>query len=695
MTVMLSACGGGGTSGNTPVLLPTPTPTQQPQAIATQSAASIDGLWPAQGWTGTAGSGFASAPTDPVRLTAKPAMRLIVPPNQAYTDSVLVGVSAFANDGGSMLENLGIRSVIVHYEGNKVEIGQPSYQTFDDANGRLVKYLGWWVRLKHDGRHGDANLFFEAIPRDATMQNRVMGPYLFMPSQNLHDLEVTIAPSQPEIAGSRYSSIRNALAYAASKGAHRPRILLVEQRDDYTLEAIGTRYTSAKGYATIEASVPVTIKATSYVPGAPRTGYDGLHFRGRNITIDHRDMEIIHQEGRGNQHWFDGMTIMVSGGSAYCNPETLGPKPYGVARNNPWFTECDISSLPNMAVGASLARGCRLSDGLGDAFTDARCVIGNLVENFDQCAVWAKDVPAFTVSYSGEAASATIELSDYSDAATRTFTARVNDAVVSTFEVTKAAGRITPCSAVVDWLNGIPGFAASLQNNTRRATMCSLNGMKGTAFGPTNVKGVTLQVVTMLDLHADFWQHLLEGIEENVIVTDNVVREFVGQCFFVSSPAQARDFVFVNNSFAAKKVFGQYSRKDYIASQIARSGRKSHLVFAHNSMTQAWAFRTEDGMEIDDYCLFANNVAPSVTWRGAPNEHIRIANNHLFAMTSPPAGASGTTMGGTEDEIWPREAAGDFTPAGALLSSLSRPCLAWDAKGRRRADLDVPGAVAR
>ena len=109
MTVMLSACGGGGTSGNTPVLLPTPTPTQQPQAIATQSAASIDGLWPAQGWTGTAGSGFASAPTDPVRLTAKPAMRLIVPPNQAYTDSVLVGVSAFANDGGSMLENLGIR----------------------------------------------------------------------------------------------------------------------------------------------------------------------------------------------------------------------------------------------------------------------------------------------------------------------------------------------------------------------------------------------------------------------------------------------------------------------------------------------------------------------------------------------------------------------------------------------------------
>ncbi|MBF9151380.1 hypothetical protein [Novosphingobium jiangmenense] len=695
MTFALSACGGGGQGSSAPVLLPTTTTGQQPQASATQSAPDAHALWPAAGWTGTAGSGFSALPTDPVRQTAKPAMRLIVPPNQAYTDNLLVGVAAFANDGGSMLENQGLKSVVVHYEGNRIEIAEPSYQTFNDANGRAVRYLGWWVCLKHDGRHGDANLFFEAVPRDPNMQNRVMGPYLFMPSQNLHDLEMTVAPSQPEISGSRYCSIRNALAYAAAQGRHRPRITLVEQRNDYALDAIGTRYTTAKGYATIDANVPVTISASQFVPGAPRTGYDGLHFRGRNITINHRNMDTIYHEGRGNQHWFDGVTIMVTGGSGYVNPATRGPKAFAVARNNPWFTESDISGMFNTACGASLVRGCRLSDGLGDALTDARCVIGTLVENFDGCSTWAKEMPAFTVTYTGDGATATLELSDFSDAAKRTFTARVNGGIVGTFEASKSSSTATSCAEVVDWLNRLPGFSAVLQDNTRRATMCSLTKLKGGAFGPTPVKGVALPVVTMFDIHADFWQHLFQGIEENVIVADNVVREFVGQCFFISSPAQARDFVFVNNCFAAKNVYVQYGRKDYLFSQIGRAGRKSHLVFAHNSMTQGWAFRTEDGMEIDRYCLFANNVSPNVVWSGPPSEQMKVTNNHLFAMSAPPAGSTGTTTGGTEAEIWPGEATGDFTPAGTLAASVSQPSLAWDAKGRRRGVADAAGAIAR
>lgn len=377
-TLTLSACGGGD-GGDAPVVLPSPTATVQPQANATQAAPNEGAMWPSPSWTGQAGSGFSQSPQDPVRQSAKPAMRLIVPPNQAYTDSILVGVAAFANNGGSMLENQGLKSVVVHSEGNRVEIAQPSYQSFADANGAPVSYLGWWVRLKHDCRNGDANLFFEAIPLDATMQSRVMGPYLFMPSQQLHDLELTVAPSQSELVGSRYRSIRDALAYAARQGSHRAHITVIEQRDDYVLASIDDRYTSAKGYATIDATVPITIRADSFVDGAPRTKFDGLHFRGKKITIDHTQMDTIYHEGQGNQHWFDGVTIMVKGGSTYVNTATLGPKKLGAARGNPWFTECQISGMPKSVNAASLARGCTISDGLGDAATDARCVIGNKV----------------------------------------------------------------------------------------------------------------------------------------------------------------------------------------------------------------------------------------------------------------------------------------------------------------------------
>ena len=150
VTLTLSACGGGGGEASTsPVLLPAAPSTQQPQVSATQSAPNESSLWPGPIWTGVAGSGFSQAPLDPARQTAKAAMRLIVPSNQAYTDSLLVGVAAFANNNGSMLERCGIKAVYIYYEGNNIEISEPSYQSFNDANGSPVSYLGWWDRLKH------------------------------------------------------------------------------------------------------------------------------------------------------------------------------------------------------------------------------------------------------------------------------------------------------------------------------------------------------------------------------------------------------------------------------------------------------------------------------------------------------------------------------------------------------------------
>ena len=66
--------------------------------------AFVQNLEPSAGWNGTAATGFGGAygavPTDPTRTTAKPALRLLVPPGQRFTDTLVVGVAAAANNAG-------------------------------------------------------------------------------------------------------------------------------------------------------------------------------------------------------------------------------------------------------------------------------------------------------------------------------------------------------------------------------------------------------------------------------------------------------------------------------------------------------------------------------------------------------------------------------------------------------------------
>lgn len=171
----------------------------------------LTGIVPGEGWTGIAGSGFQSVPVDPVRTVGKPAMRLLVPPNQVYTDRMVVGVYAGANNGGTLIDNMGLEKVVVHFEGRVIDIAEPSLQSFNDANGNAVSYFGWWIELRRDGRNGAANLYFEAVPKDPELQRRVMGPYAFFPQTEMHDYTVTVAPSQFEIPGFRYRSITAAL----------------------------------------------------------------------------------------------------------------------------------------------------------------------------------------------------------------------------------------------------------------------------------------------------------------------------------------------------------------------------------------------------------------------------------------------------------------------------------------------------
>lgn len=645
---------------------------------------------PAASWTGAAGSGFRTRPTDPVRTTAKPAMRLVVPPNQSFTGELLVGVYAGANFAGSLRDNMGLEKVRVHYEGAVSDIIVPTFETFFDANGLEVTYFGWWARLRHDGRNGDASVYFEAIPKDITMQRRVIGPFLFLPSASVYDLELTVAPSLPQIAGSRYQSITAALTYCAAQGRHRPRITITEERNDYILSYIGApfSYTSAKGYATIEAVVPVTIiGTTSYLDATPRTRFDGLCFRGANITIDMKHMALIYHEGVGNPHWFDGIIIVDSGGRGYAVPELRGPRTYGVARNGPYLTECVITAIPSTANGCRLVRGNMMTRGFFDAASEAHCVIGNRIDDYDAYDCWAKDSDAFTVTYTGTGATATLEFSGFSNQSSRTFTAKVNGAVVGTRVVTNTPP--TAVSTVVSWLRSLPGWSATIQSDAVRANLCSVQNNIGRAFAPRNVKNVTLQIVTFLDAHGDFYQtNVPANTSENVVIADNVVTNFAGQGFFLSTNSDIADYLIVNNGFHGKLVPGWT-----FLSQWGRTGAKSHIVMAHNSSTQALWIRTSEGMKTDAYCLVADNALGGLAWNGPPDRDVRICDNHLFSGNAALPGGTNTTIGGDATSLWQNAQGGDFTPKKELLMNLKVPSMEHDQKHRKRATLDCAGMI--
>ncbi|MGV3512548.1 MAG: hypothetical protein ACO1OX_11160 [Novosphingobium sp.] len=655
---------------------------------------------PSERWTGVAGTGFLVTPSDPPRKTAKPACRLIVPPNQAFADHIVAGVAAFANNMGELL-NCGLASVTFHYEGGTQVLTEPSVYTFTAANGEVVSYLGWWCTLLNDGRHGDAQLYIDAKPRDATMQNRVIGPFLFLPSKTVHDLELEVAPSRPVLAGQRYQSIVDALQFCAERRCDRPLIRIIEQRDDYlfgSLRGAGA-YVTAKGYATIEATVPVTIIGTrEHADATPRPRYSGIRFKGPNITLDMATADRYFHERKGNQYWYDGVRVINSQGRGQLLPRLGGPRPGGFTSWQPWLTECDVSDLPTTANGASLVRGCTFTRCFADAVSEAQCVIGSRFNDYDAYVDWAKDVPALTVRYVGRGSKATLQLSGDNNAAKRVFTARVDGEVAGTFTTdrfyTVATGRN---SSVVRWINSLEGWTATLHDDTRRASVLSRRGGKGAGFAETDCRDAPLELVTMFDYHGDFYQQNTPAAWtiENVIVSGNVITNFAGQCFFISSASPSRDFVFVENCFHGKPGVTGYNRRDHFFSQLDRKGLKSHVVLAHNSMTQGWLLRTTGGFTADRYCLWTNNVLGGLQWLGPPQPTIRLAKNYLFRDPRVPAGAIETEVGGTETELFAAPQHGNFTPRGKLGRAAFTPALTWDSVGRRFGPASPPGAKSR
>ena len=665
---------------------------------------------PAAGWDGSAGSGFASTPSDPVRTTAKPAMRLLVLPNQFFDGELLVGVYAGANDGGSLYTNMGLSHVTLHFEGTSTSITQPSLATFNDANGNPVTYFGWWAKLqKPAGISGEAQLYFEAVPRDTSMQSRVIGPYSFFPHNvfpatgTLHDYELAVAPNQAQIAGQRYTSFANALGFlrneSLSNTLWNPRITCTEGG---TIDLTATFWVvPIKGWTTVEASQPIIIAKDDAVRDTdtnfrPKLG--SFRFQGSNITFDSSNVLQFYTEAN-DRAAFSGVTITNSRGR-----NALWRKGPPVmnrwVREDSYFTECTLENIRDVCAYAQLVRGCALNGILNDPCQDAKCVVGNSFDTVNNDP-WAVDVQALTVQYTGAGAAATLELSGFPDAASRTLTAKVDGADVGTFAIQNSLAAFNAntnytVQNVVDWLNSLAGWSATVIDDSRRASALSTLGNRGNPFTATDVKTAPLTLATHFDLHSDWYGNNVGGTGENVIVADNKAINLRCQNIFVaaSSPSP-KDFLFANNALDNRFDDPTGEIDNAVISSQMGSSAHSHVVMVHNSLpSQRQLLRADLGYNPDSYCLIANNSIRSIDWWGAADSDLAVTNNHLHAGKTIPSGATGTSTGGDHTSLYTDAANGDFAPQGDLASNKKPSALKYDIAGTKRGTLSAAGAVA-
>ncbi|MGB3166556.1 MAG: hypothetical protein WBA68_07270 [Alteraurantiacibacter sp.] len=676
---------------------------------------------PGEQWSGIAGSGFTDPPTDPVRTTAKPALRLLVPPRQVFTDRLLVGVAAYANDGGTLFDNVGLERVDVFFESDTpVSIPAPEYRSFTDANGRPVAYFGWWIELErpagHVGYFNEAQLYFEAIPRDPTMQNRVIGPYIYLPSATLHDVEMEVAPSQPAIANTRYPTLDQALIRIKQLSPKNPRVRILEP-GRYAIGDNGVSKWDLASWCSIEASVPgVVIGKSGYTTDAAaiqRVQRLPVRFAGANLALDFRDVTEL--QG-GFRVWFDGCELMASGAGRENLrrgiPPTVGVwlvrgSDFGV---DAWFTEATARDVHHCFSLATLARGCRAEGTAGDLFTDALCTIGCEVSGHDN-AFWYSDHPMLTVSYDGPEATATLERSGgvgSSGAGGGVFTARwgANSAsfAVGTTEAfhTGTMGDGYWPQDVADWLATLLGWSASVVDNRFAAAYAALPGGKGLGFPATDVAAAPVTLQAMFDGHADFFQQNNNAVQENIVLADNRATGLQAQGLFVSptywQAVGSRDIMVVNNALHFDATPSGYWDARNALSQFGREfNAQSHVVVAHNTLAgQAVLLRkAKTDCDFDAYCLMRANVFDALTWEaGVTDPDLALEDNHLLAGGLAPAGSSGTTSGGDIGTLLADAAAGDFAPQGELLGALASAVLEYDRRGTRRAAVTAKGAVA-
>jgi hypothetical protein len=670
----------------------------RPQALSGSFDFLGDRIRPDSRWTGVPGSGFLVTPSDQTRITAKPVCRLVTVPNRRITSSHEVGVMAFANANGGLFG--GIDRVRFHFEGNTLDVVAPSLRTLTRKDGSTYLVLGYWVKLQRvPSVAGDAHLYIEAIPADATMQSRIIGPFTYTFASPPYDLDIEVAPTPAEIPGARYNSLAAAINWLKTQAPNAARIRITESGTYIPSENATNCF--FPGWLTIEAIAGVEATIANENSGGLSLRSGNIAFR--NMTIDMRRISMI-ESIIGTPFWADRCMFINS------DPQGAVARWFGQTRpinrifsTSSYFTDCDFQYVPDVFGGALLGRGNILREGYGDVSGDSQCLTGNIVRDWDST-IWTDGEDVFTATYTGAEATASLSAPSATAATgTRVLTATwgANTATLTLGRRDEdrdgTSGNAYYTSEVVDWINGLAGWSATLLDGDYCAFFLNIdkddpdyNGPPGnTSAFDISVKDEVRTLKCSFDVHADGYQNRFGGLTENVIVYGEDW-ELNGQLVFLSAPETEKDYVFANSVF---KHLGAIDAISVGSSQIGRSPSE-HLVIAHCAfINQNLVIRDDDNAELDAYSLIGNNVLTSINnVSTAVVPAGVIAGNHIYGGSTIPTNSVNTSSGGDASDLFVDAAGHDYRPAGALLTNGKAPVLGFDGKGLAFKASDVMGA---
>ncbi|MEL7199666.1 MAG: hypothetical protein AAGL10_15255 [Pseudomonadota bacterium] len=610
---------------------------------------------------------------------------MLTAPKLTVTDKLVVGALALANNQGSLRD--GIDRVRFWFEGNKIDVVEPTLQTFVRHDGSAYRQLGYWVTLSKDALNGVAQLYVEAVPSDTSMQNRVIGPYSYVLAETEFEYEVTIDHSQPVTVGQNYHDLRPALSYLRSVSASTGRVLgkgstldLSSYLNNYDFEP--------DGRIVVEWEEPVTVLKTLEDAGTFVSRIGGLHWRGSNITFDMRYLVAFGGRSGQSQPYFDGVRFTNSGGfddpTLFRGPKTVQYLFESIGSNGAWIADCSFDYLLDAGMrGIELIRGCIFENVANDLFSRAHAVVSNVVKIHDS-RFFSNEIDALTVT---GPAGATLALSGANDTNSRTFTAKVGGISIGSFTVGKSgsdrANNTFSVQDVADWLNSLSSWSANVLDDTRRATSIGIANSKGSPFGDMPVD-TPETLVTTFDLHADWYQgNTSNSTRENVLVYGNRSWDLFGQTVFLTENGAHLDFAIVNNAWHQNIDTDGVSQLD---------GTHSHLIFAHNSMPNQ-GLTVRANFAADAFLLMSHNVLESAGSEQGATFAGTVKSNHYLdggtAFSVEPA----STIGGSIETLFTNASNGNFTPQGLLSGSLVAGDFEFDLFGKRRGQQTAIGAV--
>jgi hypothetical protein len=692
--------------------------TSAPVAGAADGAPTAIG--PSDAWDGSPGSGYASKPTDPVRTTAKPAIRMVQAWGQRFAGPLVIGVDSEAVGG--------VDHVTAYVEGNSV-ILKEAWLTDRDVNNKPRTRIGYWISLSLTPAQlaahptGKIDVYFKATAKDPTMQERVIGPYRFYPRTTEFSGTYNIAASG---AGGAYTTLKTAFQAAISAKEEAPRFHFTETAF-YEMEdsQIFNTYTGGRGFWVIDAApgITATLGRSTFPYGINQgaagsywgPGVPGLEFRGSGIVLDYKNIMYIdsptgayfdglERYPRGNGCTFDSSLGTIS--TYYWNGTN---RPVAALFSTQTFLEdCVIKHIGSPLGGTWVASNNRVLDTLGEIAPNCAYAAYNYINGWNPWAFFSP-TDCLTISYSGAGVGRMWVNGGTGNNASMHFSVDGVEITTGGFPIPMSyftRGTNHNISEVVAMINAHGGGWASTALVPDGPNAAILQGVKinpgaDGVSNPTPVGNAASPSIARVsyDFHQDFWHSINQtghGTDQGTIIRSNTI---IGEGYFNGTPPAfirgdtgVKDIMILENCVAHANSFGF-------------GGASSHVYTRGNSWGEGWT----PGQEDATYSLFEANVG-NIYWQTGSILSPVYKDNYLLSETASGAttALSGALHSGNVivaasgygdvraklQAVFTNADAGDFRPTGGLLIHLKARSRKKDAFGTVFSATDARGAIS-